>query len=74
MTESDYNLRLMQAAVYIEKLDAASDIVALNSSLTKTEKVTDLNHLRKLKHRLTKGNDDLQHILRNRRRERRREK
>lgn len=74
LTESDYNLRLLQTVSFVEKLDNVSFSVQLNNSLSTVQKLNELEKLRKLKHRITKGNDDIREVLHKRRRERRKHK
>ena len=74
LTESDYNIRLAQAVTFVENIQLASDQVEKNLTLSKVQKLNELEKLRKLKHRFTKGNDDIHRELHRRRRERRKQR
>jgi len=74
LTEDDYNIRIAQAVSIVENLDYAADLVQRNQTLSKVQKVDELDMLRKLKHKLTKGNEDIRQELHRRRRERRKQK
>lgn len=59
---------------FVENVQLASDAVERNKTLSKVQKLNDIEKLRKLKHRFTKGNDDIQRELHRRRQERRKER
>lgn len=74
MTEYDYNIRLAQAVTFVEKINTVAEGIESNTTVTKLQKLKELALLRKLKHRVTKGNDDIHREVHRRRRERRRQK
>lgn len=74
LTEHDYNIRIAQAVTFVENINLASDAVEANKTLPSVTKFNELEKLRKLKHRFTKGNDDIHREVQRRRRERRKQK
>ncbi|XP_067928524.1 bone morphogenetic protein 1-like [Watersipora subatra] len=74
LTEYDYNIRLLQAVTFVEGLDRSVEYIETNQTLSTVQKLNQLEEIRKLKHKMTKGNSDLQEELRRRRHERRKEK
>ncbi|KAF6032949.1 tok [Bugula neritina] len=47
LTEDDYNIRIAQAVSIVENLDYAADLVQRNQTLSKVQKVDELDMLRK---------------------------